>query len=287
MGRKPPVVHGVVLIDKPAGMTSHDVVAQLRRRFGERRIGHAGTLDPDATGVLVVGVGNATRLLRFASASNKTYEVEIVFGAETDTLDASGQVVAEHQMSVDLEQVRAAAASLTGQIEQVPPMVSARRVGGRRLYEIAREGREVDRESRSVTVSRFEVGATEDPLIWRATVTCSAGTYIRTLGADLGSALGGGAHIRNLRRIRSGHYSVEETGTIDESPLLPVVELTRGMDPIALDQAEVSLAHNGGRLKINRMQGDGPWALVDADRNLVAVHEIQDGEVVVGVVIPK
>ena len=117
MGRKPPVVHGVVLIDKPAGMTSHDVVAQLRRRFGERRIGHAGTLDPDATGVLVVGVGNATRLLRFASASNKTYEVEIVFGAETDTLDASGQVVAEHQMSVDLEQVRAAAASLTGQIE--------------------------------------------------------------------------------------------------------------------------------------------------------------------------
>ena len=287
MGRKPPVVHGVVLIDKPAGMTSHDVVAQLRRRFGERRIGHAGTLDPDATGVLGVGVGNATRLLRFASASNKTYEVEIVFGAETDTLDASGQVVAEHQMSVDLEQVRAAAASLTGQIEQVPPMVSARRVGGRRLYEIAREGREVDRESRSVTVSRFEVGATEDPLIWRATVTCSAGTYIRTLGADLGSALGGGAHIRNLRRIRSGHYSVEETGTIDESPLLPVVELTRGMDPIALDQAEISLAQNGGRLKINRMQGDGPWALVDADRNLVAVHEIQDGEVVVGVVIPK
>ena len=287
MGRKPPVVHGVVLIDKPAGMTSHDVVAQLRRRFGERRIGHAGTLDPDATGVLVVGVGNATRLLRFASASNKTYEVEIVFGAETDTLDASGQVVAEHQMSVDLEQVRAAAASLTGQIEQVPPMVSARRVGGRRLYEIAREGREVDRESRSVTVSRFEVRATEDPLIWRAKVTCSAGTYIRTLGADLGSALGGGAHIRNLRRIRSGHYSVEETGTIDEAPLLPIVELTRGMDPIALDQAEISLAQNGGRLKINRMQGDGPWALVDADRNLVAVHEIQDGEVVVGVVIPK
>ena len=128
---------------------------------------------------------------------------------------------------------------------------------------------------------------TEDPLIWRAKVTCSAGTYIRTLGADLGSALGGGAHIRNLRRIRSGHYSVEETGTIDEAPLLPIVELTRGMDPIALDQAEISLAQNGGRLKINRMQGDGPWALVDADRNLVAVHEIQDGEVVVGVVIPK
>ena len=104
----------------------------------------------------------------------------------------------------------------------------------------------MDRESRSVTVSRFEVEATEDPLIWRAKVTCSAGTYIRTLGADLGSALGGGAHIRNLRRIRSGHYSVEETGTIDEAPLLPIVELTRGMDPIALDQAEISLAQTAG-----------------------------------------
>ena len=168
MARKPPVVHGAVLIDKPAGMTSHDVVGQLRKRFGERRIGHAGTLDPDATGVLVIGVGNATRLLRFATASEKTYEVEIVFGTETDTLDASGQMVAEHDMSFDYQQIEAATASLTGEIEQVPPMVSARRVGGRRLYEIAREGLEVDRESRSVVVSRFEVEATDDPLIWRA-----------------------------------------------------------------------------------------------------------------------
>tara|TARA_Y100001970_G_scaffold139521_1_gene171686 strand:- start:1333 stop:2196 length:864 start_codon:yes stop_codon:yes gene_type:complete len=287
MGRKPPVVHGAVLVDKPAGMTSHDVVARLRKRFGERRIGHAGTLDPDATGVLVIGVGNATRLLRFASASEKTYEVEIVFGIETTTLDASGQVVAEHHMSVDLEEVRSAATSFTGQIEQVPPMVSARRVGGRRLYEIAREGRQVDRESRPVVVSRFEVEATEDPLIWRAVVDCSAGTYIRTLGADLGAALGGGAHIRNLRRTRSGHYPIGQSGTIDESPLLPVVELTRGMNSIALSPDEVSMAQNGGRLKIDRMQGEGPWALVDGDRNLVAVHEIQDGRVVVGVVIPK
>ena len=287
MARKPPVVHGAVLIDKPAGMTSHDVVGQLRKRFGERRIGHAGTLDPDATGVLVIGVGNATRLLRFATASEKTYEAEIVFGTETDTLDASGQMVAEHDMSFDYQQIEAATASLTGDIEQVPPMVSARRVGGRRLYEIAREGLEVDRESRSVVVSGFEVEATDDPLIWRALVTCSAGTYIRTLGADLGVALGGGAHIRNLRRTRSGHYSVEETGTIDEAPLLPVVELTRGMEPISLSQDEISLVQNGGKLKIDRMQGDGPWALLDANRNLVAVHEIQDGVVVVGVVIPK
>ena len=287
MGRKPPVAHGALLIDKPAGMTSHDVVARLRKRFGERRIGHAGTLDPDATGVLVIGVGNATRLLRFASASDKTYEVEIVFGIETATLDASGQVVAEHQMNVDLAQVRAAASSLTGQIKQVPPMVSARRVGGRRLYEIAREGTEIDREASPVVVSRFDIEATGDPLIWRAVVNCSAGTYIRTLGADLGALLGGGAHIQNLRRTRSGGYVIDDAGTIDDSPLLPVLELTRGMKQIVLLENEISLVQNGGRLKRDRMQGEGPWALVDADENLVAVHETKEGEVVVGVVIPK
>ena len=170
MARKPPTVHGMALIDKPAGMTSHDVVAKLRKRFNERRIGHAGTLDPEATGLLVVGIGNATRLLRFASASYKTYEVEIVLGSETNTLDASGEVVAEHQMSVEADQVRAAARTLTGQIEQVPPMVSARRVGGRRLHEIAREGLEVDREPRPVTVASFEIQSTADPLVWRAVV---------------------------------------------------------------------------------------------------------------------
>ena len=172
-------------------MTSHDVVAQLRKRFRERRIGHAGTLDPDATGLLVVGVGNATRLLRFATSSFKTYEVEIVLGIETDTLDSSGQVVAEHQMLVEAAQVTEAARALTGEIEQIPPMVSARRVGGRRLHELAREGKEVEREARSVTIRKFDVRATTDPLIWSAVIDCSAGTYIRTLGADLGTALQG------------------------------------------------------------------------------------------------
>ncbi|MDP7066305.1 MAG: tRNA pseudouridine(55) synthase TruB [Acidimicrobiales bacterium] len=287
MARKPPTVHGMALIDKPAGMTSHDVVAKLRKRFSERRIGHAGTLDPEATGLLVVGIGNATRLLRFASASYKTYEVEIVLGSETNTLDASGEVVAQHQMSVGAEQVRAAARTLTGQIEQVPPMVSARRVGGRRLHEIAREGLVVDREPHPVTVTSFEIQSTADPLVWRAVVDCSAGTYIRTLAADLGVALGGGAHIRNLRRTRSGHYGIGDCGTIDESPLLPVIELTRGMAQIVLSDHEISLVQNGGRLKLNRVQGEGPWALVDSSQNLVAVHEKRDGNVVVGVVIPK
>ena len=165
MGRRPATVHGMLIIDKPAGMTSHDVVARLRKRFGERRIGHAGTLDPDATGVLVVGVGKATRLLRFASVSFKTYEVEIVLGTETDTLDASGEVVAHHEMFVDKAAVMAAAKELTGAIEQIPPMVSARRVNGRRLHELARAGVEIEREARPVTITRFDVAPTEDPLV--------------------------------------------------------------------------------------------------------------------------
>mgnify|MGYP003320641954 FL=1 len=160
MGRRPATVHGMLIIDKPAGMTSHDVVARLRKRFGERRIGHAGTLDPDATGVLVVGVGKATRLLRFASVSFKTYEVEIVLGTETDTLDASGEVVAHHEMFVDKAAVMAAAKELTGAIEQIPPMVSARRVNGRRLHELARAGVEIEREARPVTITRFAVSYT-------------------------------------------------------------------------------------------------------------------------------
>jgi tRNA pseudouridine55 synthase len=287
MGRRPATVHGMLLIDKPAGMTSHDVVAGLRKRFGERRIGHAGTLDPDATGVLVVGVGRATRLLRFASASFKTYEVEIVLGTETDTLDASGQIVARHQMSVERADVLAAAKGLTGEIRQIPPMVSARRVGGRRLHDLARQGLEVEREARLVTVSRFEIEANADPLVWSAVIDCSAGTYIRTLGADLGTALGGGAHIRCLRRVASGVYKLDESGTIEGAPLRPVIELVRGIDRIVLSEEEESLVRNGGRLNSNRTQGEGPWALVDASEDLIAVHENVEGRVVVGVVLAQ
>ena len=276
----------MVLIDKPAGMTSHDVVAQLRKRFGERRIGHAGTLDPDATGVLVVGVGNATRLLRFAMSSFKTYEVEIVLGIETDTLDSSGEVVAEHQMSVEAIQVTEAARALTGEIEQIPPMVSARRVGGRRLHELAREGKEVEREARSVTIRKFDIKATTDPLIWSAVIDCSAGTYIRSLGADLGTALHGGAHIRNLRRTQSGVFGIQESGAILEAPLQPVLELVRGLDRVVLTDQEAAVVQNGGRLRPERMEGAGPWALTDSSENLIAVHEKIDDQVVVGVVIP-
>ena len=151
------VVTGLVVVDKEAGWTSHDVVARCRRIFGQRRVGHAGTLDPDATGVLLVGLGRATRLMRFLTALPKTYEAEVVLGTATSTLDASGDVVGTYDMShVTPAQVQAAADGLTGAIEQMPPMVSAVKVGGRRLHELARQGVEVDRPTRPVTVYRFD-----------------------------------------------------------------------------------------------------------------------------------
>ena len=189
--RRPPTVHGLALIDKPAGMTSHDVVSRLRKQLNERRIGHAGTLDPDATGVMVIGVGYVTRLMQFLSGMDKTYTAEVVFGTETNTLDSAGVVTATHDMpNLSIEKIREAAAKLTGEIMQVPPMVSALRVDGRRLHELAREGVVVERKARPVTVYSYDVEPTQDPLVVRIEVRCSSGTYVRTLAADLGTLLG-------------------------------------------------------------------------------------------------
>ncbi len=275
--RRPATVHGTVIVDKPAGPTSHDVVTMLRRRFGERRIGHAGTLDPSATGVLVVGIGNATRLLRFATAGRKSYECEIVFRVETSTLDAAGEPVATWSMSLRPADVADAASSFVGTISQMPPMVSAVRVGGRRLHEIARAGDTADRVPREVEVYRFEVEATGDPLVYRASVDCSAGTYVRTLGADLGCALGGGAHIRSLRRTRSGSFSLAEAEPADHAELRPPAELVRDLVQICLTDDEAAAARHGTHLAAHRYTGAGPWALFDPDGQLVAVHELVDG----------
>ena len=185
--RRPPTTHGLAIVDKPAGVTSHDVVDMLRRRFGERQVGHSGTLDPDATGVLLVGVGKVTKLLRFLTVLGKTYTAEVVLGTETSTLDAAGEVTATHDMSAtSVGDARRVAEHLTGDILQVPPMVSAVKVGGKRLHELARAGIEVEREPRPVTVHRFDVSAGAEPGVLAIEVQCSSGTYVRTLAADLG-----------------------------------------------------------------------------------------------------
>jgi tRNA pseudouridine55 synthase len=272
-------VNGLVVVDKEAGWTSHDVVARCRRTFGQKRVGHAGTLDPDATGVLLVGLGRATRLMRFLTALPKTYEAEVVLGTATSTLDSSGDTTGTWDMGdVTLSAVRKAAATLTGAIEQVPPMVSAVKVDGRRLYALAREGIEVERVARPVTVYRYDVMPGMTPGVFRIEVECSSGTYVRVLAADLGEALGGGAHLRNLRRTRIGSFTTEDARLVDE--LTPAVVLTPAQAMRDLDQVVVPIDAQklvGRGLPLDRVPlgvaGDGPWGLVDDAHHLLAVYE--------------
>jgi tRNA pseudouridine55 synthase len=285
--RKPATTHGVAVVDKPAGVTSHDVVGMLRRRFGERQVGHAGTLDPDATGVLVVAVGKATRLLRFVEKTRKGYIGEVVLGSSTSTLDSAGDVVATFDMSdVDLEQARAVvAARLLGDIEQIPPMVSAIRVDGKRLHELAREGIEIERAPRPVTIHRFDVVDWAEPGVLTIDVECSAGTYIRTLADDLGRLLGGGAHLRNLRRTHVGAFSLAEAAPPDECELLPVASAVRALAAVHVDDDVAALIANGRVL--DAWPGDGPWAVFDGGGELLAVYEtFGDGQAKPAVVLP-
>lgn len=268
---------GIAVIDKPAGWTSHDVVAKARGVLGTRKVGHSGTLDPDATGVLVLGVGRATRLLRFLTALPKSYEAEIVLGSETDTLDSAGRVTATHEMAgVTEAQARLAAASLTGDILQVPPMVSAVKVGGRRLHQLAREGVEVEREARPVTVHRFEVASVPGcGGVLSAEVDCSSGTYVRVLAADLGRALGGGAHLRNLRRVAVGGFSVAEAHPVESPEVLGMSRAVEHLDGLRVSPAVAADVTHGRVLDLDRLgaAGAGPWAVHDADGGLLAVYE--------------
>ncbi len=271
------MVDGVAVVDKAAGWTSHDVVAKARGVLGTRKVGHSGTLDPDATGVLVLGVGRATRLLRYVTGLSKSYEAEIVLGVETDTLDAAGQVTARHDMT-EVSAARAchAAATLTGDILQVPPMVSAVKVGGRRLHELAREGVEVEREARPVTVHRFDVEpvpGTESVL--RAVVDCSSGTYVRVLAADLGRALGGGAHLRSLRRTAVGGFGLDQARPVESLAVLPMAAAVGHLAGVQVGLEVASEVAHGRVLGLDRLgaAGEGPWAVHDAEGGLLAVYE--------------
>ena len=226
---------GILNIDKPEGWTSHDVVARVRRILREKRVGHTGTLDPFATGVLVVMVGRATRLAQFLSGDAKEYEALVRFGFATGTGDATGERVSVDESEAlrkdslrewGVAEIEAALSSLRGEIEQVPPMYSAKKIGGRKLYELARKGETIEREARRVQV--YEFAAVPQPcgrlLVWNedgtcdmtVRVKCSAGTYVRVLAEDLGKQLGVGAHLASLRRTRAGGFRIEDSLTIDE-----------------------------------------------------------------------
>ena len=216
----PAAPSGLVIVDKPAGMTSHDVVARIRRMAGTRRVGHAGTLDPMATGVLVVGVEKATRLLGHLTMADKEYLATIRLGQATSTDDAEGDVTASASAAgLTEEAVRAAVVPLTGGILQVPPGVSAIKVAGKRAYQLTREGHAPELAARPVTVASFDITGIRrhgDLLDADAAVTCSSGTYVRALARDLGQALGVGGHLTALRRVRSGRYRIEAARTLGE-----------------------------------------------------------------------
>jgi tRNA pseudouridine55 synthase len=224
-------------------------------------------------------VGSATRLLRFLTGARKEYVAEIVLGVATTTLDASGEVVSTTDLShVTPVEVAEAATRFVGHIEQIPPMVSAVKIGGRRLHELAREGKEVDRPPRPVHVSRFTLSpldASGPHPVYRAEVECSSGTYIRTLAADLGAALGGGAHLRALRRTVVGPFTVAEAHPLEALELLPVTEVFRGITPVVVDDDTAAFVRHGRVLEQEALgaTGEGPWPVVDRSGELLAVYE--------------
>lgn len=293
---------GFLLVDKEQGWTSHDVVAKLRGALRIKRIGHAGTLDPMATGLLVIGVGRATRLLRFVQNRPKVYEATAVFGVATDSLDADGAILEREPMPVTEAEVRSVMSRFVGTIHQVPPMVSARRIEGRRLYELAREGKEVEREPRPVVIHELELTdfAPSDYPEVGFRVRCATGTYVRTLADDIAAALGGRAHLSALRRTANGSLGVEAAHGVEEiaaaaNPgepppfLLSPADGLGDMPAVVLDAELSQAARNGvpfGRSLLDPEPEDGSVRLLDADHRLIAVYTVSAGrarpEVVLG-----
>jgi tRNA pseudouridine55 synthase len=262
---------GLLLVDKPKDVTSHDVVDVVRRVLGTRKVGHAGTLDPMATGLLLVGVGRATRLLRFLGDLPKTYAARIRLGVETTTLDADGDVVRESPVRSSEAELGEVMAGLVGGSLQVPPAFSAVKVGGRKLYEAARSGERLEAPARPIRVDRFELLAFEPPDA-DVRVTCSGGTYVRVLAADVGIALGCGAHLTRLRRTAIGPFDVELAVAPDAvAEPLPVLRAVSHLPSLTLSPEEARVARNGSILAPAGI--DGPYAALDPDGALIGVYE--------------
>lgn len=294
-----PVSPGFVLVDKEQGWTSHDVVAKVRRPLGGK-VGHAGTLDPMATGLLVIGIGRATKLLRFVQGSEKEYVATAQLGVATDSLDADGAIISREPLPVDHDQIVSAMERFVGNIVQVPPMVSARRVEGRRLYELAREGRVIEREARPVTIHRLElleVAPSDYPEI-TFRVVCSTGTYVRTLADDIARSLGGRAHLTALRRTRNGSMLVEDAtpvagiveaiaeGTIDPMIISPWNALAF-MPDVIVDDTVAFRVRNGRTVPLDDERiADGAMVRIGAgDGSLVAVYRREGDALVPEVVV--
>jgi tRNA pseudouridine55 synthase len=281
---------GFLLVDKPGGWTSHDVVAKVRGLAGTRKVGHAGTLDPMATGLLVLGLGRATRLLRFVQEAPKEYTARAQFGVGTDSLDADGTETERNPMPVSEEAVSAALTRFRGDIEQIPPMTSAIKIGGQKLYELARRGEEIERPPRSVHVFELELvdfAAGDYPLV-DLRVVCSSGTYVRTLADDIARALGGRAHLVGLRRTRIGALHVADANPMDElsadrdrvdGAVLSLSDGLADLSRFTVDDALGRRISHGSVLSPAELPIDQPTAVLDEDGNLLAVYARRGAEV--------
>ncbi len=291
---------GFVLVDKESGWTSHDVVAKCRGILSTRKIGHAGTLDPMATGLLVLGVGRATRLLKFVQGLTKEYVARALLGVATDTLDADGAVLERSPLPVSQAEVEAVLERFRGPIMQVPPMVSARKVEGRRLYELARQGKEVEREARPVEIHTLEITdfAPSDYPEVELRVRCSTGTYVRTLADDIGRALGGRAHLVSLRRTANGPLRVDDARTIGqldaavaagESVVLPPAKALSHLAAIEVSSDVAVGVGNGVPLTTRQFDlalDEGQMSrVVGPDGRLLAVYRVEGARLLPDVVL--
>lgn len=276
------MTEGFLVVDKPTGVTSHDVVAAVRKATGVRKVGHAGTLDPMATGAVVVAVGRVTRLIRFIQDLPKEYEAAASFGIATDSLDADGAILERTPMEVTRSDVESVVPRFSGTIDQLPPMVSALKVGGERLYEIARRGETVERESRRVEVHELEITGFVEGSYPEVSfrVVCGKGTYVRSLADDMARTLGGRAHLVSLRRMRVGSLGVDRAVSMDQMDdlaprLLSPAEALADLESIAVDGDVGGAVSHGARFAtgpVVEVPPDVPVAVLDERGTLLAVY---------------
>ena len=274
---------GIIIIDKPAGWTSQDVAARLRGVFHERRIGHGGTLDPMATGVLPIFVGRATRAVEFFEHAEKEYVAGLRLGVQTDTQDLTGEIVAQRPVSVTREQVQAALEGFLGVQEQLPPMYSAVKIGGKKLYELARQGKTVERKPRQIELLELELLSGENA-DWQFRVRCSKGTYVRTLCHDIGQALGCGGCMSSLRRTKAGGYGLDRAVTMEEiismddpaACLLPVDSVFDRLPRVTVHENQLRAIYNGAAVKASGL-ADGPYRVYAPDGTFLMVGLAEGG----------
>lgn len=280
-------MNGVVIVDKPAGKTSHDVVSMMRKIYKTRRVGHTGTLDPMATGVLPICVGNATKAADMLTAADKKYSAVLKLGVKTDTLDIEGAVLEECDVNVTEDAVREVIESFVGEQEQLPPMYSAIKQNGKKLYELAREGKVVEREKRKITIFSIYIQKIELPYI-SIDVHCSKGTYIRSLCDDIGSRLGCGAIMTELRRTETAGFCIDEAHTVEElsqseNPeqfLLATDELFKGYDKIKLNEKQEKSILNGVRMTWRNGTEGECYRLYGHDNRFLCISQIKEGRLV-------